>query len=210
MPDIKTLDGLVTMVLDVKLRDPDPDDTLAMLHMADCAFDEDEKPMTPRGLIVAALAVGPGFVMAPIARLLIAKSEPSCAVLALPSWSARLPQGQTLETYGVSQVHDLPPDLVQDSLVVYGEDQAGMSTMRMYVIERDASGNRVWVKKPTPTGWTSRFDHLFVLPEMLKVAMPFAGGFGLSGDEARYHVKRAALRLLAEQADRALSRHKDG
>lgn len=204
MPDITTLNGLIEMVLDVKLRDPDPNDDVAMLHMADCAFDQDGKPMHPRGLIIAALAVGPGFVMAPMARLLIAKTEPSCAVLALPTWSAKLPEGQTLKTYGVSQVHDLPPDLVQDALVVSGEDQAGMTSMHMYVIERDADGKRIWVKQPQGTRWTSRFEHLFVLPEMLKVVMPLAGEFGLSGNEARHRAKQVVIGLLAQEASKAL------
>ncbi len=206
MPDITTLNGLVEMVLDVKLRDPDPNDDLAMLHMADCAFDQDGKPMHPRGLIIAGLAVGPGFIIAPMARLLIAKTEPSCAVLALPMWSARLPEGQTLKTYGVTQVHDLPPDLVQDTLVITGEDQAGMSILHAYVIERDADGKRIWVKYPQATRWNSRFEHLFVLPEMLKVAMPLAGEFGLSGDEARHRAKQVVLGLLAHEASTALGR----
>jgi hypothetical protein len=208
MADITTLDGLVTMVLDIKLREADPDDTLAYLHLADCAYDNDGKPMKPRGMIIAALAVGPGFVMAPVARLMIATCEPSCAALALPSWHAKMPPGQDLKTYGVSQVKDLPADMVQDSLVVIGEDEAGTSVLRMYVIERDASGKRVWVKQPTPDGWSSRFNHLFVLPEMLKTAMPFASQFGLSPDKARYHGKRAALRILAEQAEKAFARNK--
>lgn len=204
MPDFTTLNGLVEMILDVKLRDPDPNDALAMLHMADCAFDEDGKPLHPRGLIIAALALGPGFVIAPMARLLIARTELSCAVLALPIWSARLPEGQTLKTYGVTQVHDLPPDLVQDSLVITGEDQAGMSILHVYVIERDAEGQRIWVKQPQATRWSSRFEHLFVLPEMLKLAMPLAGEFGFSADEARRRAKQAVIGLLAHEASEAL------
>jgi len=203
-----TLDELVKVVLDIKLRDPDPDDVLAMLHMADCAYDSDGKPLATPTLDVVALDVGPGFVIAPVVRLMIATCEPSCVVVALPSWHAKLPVGQTLQTYGVSEVRFLPPDMVQDSLVIIGEDAAGMSLIHTYVIERDADANRVWVKAPQATGWSSRFDQLFVLPKLMDQALPHAQQYGLSPQEARRAAKNAVLDILREDAAKALARDK--
>lgn len=99
-----TLDELVSIVLEHELKDPDPEKSMASMLMADCKFDTDDKPLKEPVVIMAGLAVGPGKAIAAMARLLIAKCEPTCAVLALPSYMAKLPADQSLATYGVKYV----------------------------------------------------------------------------------------------------------
>lgn len=200
-----TLDELVNIVLDIELKDPDPDNSLAKMLMADCKFDTDEQPITEPTTVVAGLAVGPGRAIAAMARLLIAKCEPSCAVLALPSFMAKLPLGQSLETYGVNKVRDLPDDLRYDSLVIHGEDAIGNTVVQMYVIERDNEGKRVWVKQND--NWTkiqSRFEHLFVLPGLMRESGPMAEILKLPEDQVGPFAKQAALMVLSRAMQAAI------
>lgn len=203
-----TLDELIKTVLDIKLQEANPDDDMAMLHMADCKYDNNGKPLDKPGLVLVALAVGPGSVMSPLARLMVATSEPACAVLSLPSFTAKLREGQNLATFGVNRVSELPADMVQDSLVIYGEDASGVSQMHMYVIERDNEGKRIWVKQPHYDVVSSHFRPLFVLPKMLKEVLPLADEFDLDNEQAYFHAKRAIVRILADNMESALTKYK--
>lgn len=192
------LTELMQAVLDVKLKDPDPDDSLAILHMADCQYDNECKPLEKPATVFAALAVGPGAVIARLARLMVATCEPSCAVLALPSYTASLRDGQRLEDFGVTRVSDLPRDMVQDSLVVYGEDAEGHTEMHMYVIERDDNLERVWVERKDHDSYESRFSDLFILPKLLRETKVQQSMLGLSPEDAQKYGKAAVLRFLTE------------
>lgn len=99
----------------------------------------------------------------------------------------------------VAVVSDLPDDLRYDSLVIHGEDSTGKTEMQMYVIERDVNGKRIWVKQNED--WTrveSRFEHMFVLPGIMKQALPMAKTLGLSESAAEKYAKKAALAILSK------------
>jgi len=117
----------------------------------------------------------------------------------MPSYTARLPAGQTLDTYGVSRISELPQDMVQDCLVVMGESETGDEQFKIYVLERDPQMNRVWVSQHLPEGVEidTHFRPLFILPSLLKKFEEDFPGASKHLDNSSDFVADAVVRVLA-------------
>jgi hypothetical protein len=112
----------------------------AMLHLLD-----DAGQMT-----AMALALGSGAMVAPIARLVVAKQDPAVAVLAVEAKSAITRKSVREETdldkqrllRGEVRVSELPSDKQQQMLMIYGEDRIGNESTRLWNMEKLPDGRR--------------------------------------------------------------------
>lgn len=112
----------------------------AMLHLLD-----------DRGQLYAmALALESGAMVAPIARLVVAKQDPAVAVLAVEAKAAITKPTVREETdpdrqrllRGEVGVSDLPVSKQQQMLMIYGEDRAGNEATRFWNMEKLPGGQR--------------------------------------------------------------------
>lgn len=112
----------------------------AMLHLLD-----------DKGQLTAmALALGDGALVAPIARLVVAKQDPAVAVLAVEAKSATTRKSVREETdpdkqrllRGELRVSELPVSKQQQMLMIYGEDRAGNEATRLWIMEKLPGGRR--------------------------------------------------------------------
>lgn len=217
---METLEDLMTFAIDsVQADEADPDDALSVLHMLGCTRDKDDEVTEPT-FVTAVLAVagapeyGVGQIMSTTCRLMILQYMPHAAVLVQPAHAAMLPANESLKTYGVTHVRDLPPDFVYDTLMFHGEDEQGGRIVRGFVLRRDKDMKRVWqdiekdssriemhnVDAPRSAEYHSIFDPMFVLPEMLKVSGGVAKTvFNLDEERTFYHARKAAMRFFAGQ-----------
>lgn len=198
------LKELVDMTLKIRLENPDPEDDLAMLHMSDCQYGPKGEKLDEPGMMIVGLAVeGGGRQIETVARYMVAQCEPACMVLALPSWTASLPKGQTMADYGAKRVRELPPDMVYDSLVIQGEDTEGERIFRFYVLQRNEQAERVWEEQQGHDNVDSRFDKMFVLPHMLKDSTLEAAALDMTPEQAHDAAKRVLLAILKRAAKQA-------
>jgi hypothetical protein len=110
----------------------------AMLHMLD---DKGQ-------LYAVALALESGAMVAPIARLVVAKQDPAVAVLAVEAKTATTRTSVRDETdpdkqrllRGELRVSELPNSKQQQMLMIYGEDRIGNEATRLWMMEADSPG----------------------------------------------------------------------
>jgi hypothetical protein len=129
---VPSLDKLIADLSEMILGLPDGLPS-ATLHMVD-----DEGTM-----LVAHLATGSGAMVAPIARLMVARQDPAVAVLAVEAKAAITrptvreeddPDKQRL-LRGELSVSGLPGEKRQQLLMIAGEDRAGNEAVRLWVAE---------------------------------------------------------------------------
>jgi hypothetical protein len=161
----------------------------AMLHLLDDVGQ----------LTAMALALASGAMVAPIARLVVAKQDPAVAVLAVEAKSAITRKSVREETdldkqrvlRGELRVSELPTGKQQQMLMIYGEDRTGNESTRLWNMEKLPDGSRRYMP----------FEHeiVDVLRDRLRPMYMFRelmAERGMSEYQARKHARERATEEL--------------